>query len=192
MNIYILLKWNYSILGWVEVAWTNGTSNSYRMGADGKFDLRVVETGPSTDSSGEPSSSARSDKGQYEEGPSIEEAEVESLEKRQEESSSTSQSDEVSSMALVEAVRVEEIPDEGVFTSEDVIETLGNTLVVLETTDSTEIVPCADEPKETVGEVQEITEEEGVVTEPLNSVTETASSSKTASVNISVAETARR
>ena len=192
MNIYILLKWNYSILGWVEVAWTNGTSNSYRMGADGKFDLRVVETGPSTDSSGEPSSSARSDKGQYEEGPSIEEAEVESLEKRQEESSSTSQSDEVSSMALVEAVRVEEIPDEGVFTSEDVIETLGNTLVVLETTDSAEIVPSADEPKETVGEVQEITEEEGVVTEPLNSVTETASSSKTASVNISVAETARR
>lgn len=192
MNIYILLKWNYSILGWVEVAWTNGTSNSYRMGADGKFDLRVVETGPSTDSSGEPSSSARSDKGQYEEGPSIEEAEVESLEKRQEESSSTSQSDEVSSMALVEAVRVEEIPDEGVFTSEDVIETLGNTLVVLETTDSTEIVPSADEPKETVGDVQEITEEEGVVTEPLNSVTETASSSKTASVNISVAETARR
>lgn len=95
-------------------------------------------------------------------------------------------------MALVEAVRVEEIPDEGVFTSEDVIETLGNTLVVLETTDSTEIVPSADEPKETVGEVQEITEEEGVVTEPLNSVTETASSSKTASVNISVAETARR
>lgn len=186
------MKWNYSILGWVEVAWTNGTSNSYRMGADGKFDLRVVETGPSTDSSGEPSSSARSDKGQYEEGPSIEEAEVESLEKRQEESSSTSQSDEVSSMALVEAVRVEEIPDEGVFTSEDVIETLGNTLVVLETTDSTEIVPSADEPKETVGEVQEITEEEGVVTEPLNSVTETASSSKTASVNISVAETARR
>ena len=192
MNIYILLKWNYSILGWVEVAWTNGTSNSYRMGADGKFDLRVVETGPSTDSSGEPLSSARSDKGQYEEGPSIEEAEVESLEKRQEESSSTSQSDEVSSMALVEAVRVEEIPDEGVFTSEDVIETLGNTLVVLETTDNTEIVPSADEPKETVGEVQEITEEEGVVTEPLNSVTETASSSKTASVNISVAETARR
>lgn len=192
MNIYILLKWNYSILGWVEVAWTNGTSNSYRMGADGKFDLRVVETGPSTDSSGEPSSSARSDKGQYEEGPSIEEAEVESLEKRQEESSSTSQSDEVSRMALVEAVRVEEIPDEGVFTSEDVIETLGNTLVVLETTDSTEIVPSADKPKETVGEVQEITEEEGVVTEPLNSVTETASSSKAASVNISVAETARR
>lgn len=192
MNIYILLKWNYSIVGWVEVAWTNGTSNSYRMGADGKFDLRVVETGPSTDSSGEPSSSARSDKGQYEEGPSIEEAEVESLEKRQEESSSTSQSDEVSSMALVETVRVEEIPDEGVFTSEDVIETLGNTLVVLETTDSTEIVPSADKPKETVGEVQEITEEEGVVTEPLNSVTETASSSKTASVNISVAETARR
>ena len=192
MNIYILLKWNHSILGWVEVAWTNGTSNSYRMGADGKFDLRVVETGLSTEASGEPSSSARSDKGQYEEGPSIEEAEVESLEKRQEESSLTSQSDEVSSMALVEAVRVEEIPDEGVFTSEDVIETSGNTLVVLETTDSTEIVPSADEPKESVGVVQEITEEEGVVTEPLNSVTETASSSKTASVNISVAETARR
>ena len=162
------------------------------MGADGKFDLRVVESGPSTEASGEPSSSALNDEGHSEQGPSIEEARDESLEKPQGESSSTSQSDEVSSMALVEAVHVEEIPDEGVFTSEDVIETSGNTVVVLETTESTEIVPGVDEPKETVGEVHEVTEEEGVVTEPLNSAVETVSSPKTASVNISVAETARR
>ncbi|XP_048585863.1 E3 ubiquitin-protein ligase HECTD1-like isoform X2 [Nematostella vectensis] len=34
--------------GWVEVSWNNGTSNSYRMGADGKYDLKVIEPNPST------------------------------------------------------------------------------------------------------------------------------------------------
>ncbi|KAK3734839.1 hypothetical protein QZH41_011760, partial [Actinostola sp. cb2023] len=29
--------------GWVEVSWSNGTSNSYRMGADGKFDLKLTD-----------------------------------------------------------------------------------------------------------------------------------------------------
>ena len=31
--------------GWIDVTWDNGCSNSYRMGAEGKFDLRLV---PST------------------------------------------------------------------------------------------------------------------------------------------------
>lgn len=39
------------VLGWVEVSWNNGTSNSYRMGADGKFDLKVADgTEPSSSS----------------------------------------------------------------------------------------------------------------------------------------------
>ena len=29
--------------GWVDVHWEAGGSNSYRMGADGKFDLKVVD-----------------------------------------------------------------------------------------------------------------------------------------------------
>lgn len=45
MNIYIFLKWNYFILGWVEVVWINGILNFYCMGVDGKFDLCVVEIG---------------------------------------------------------------------------------------------------------------------------------------------------
>lgn len=56
-------------------------------------------------------------------------------------------------MVLVEVVCVEEIFDEGVFILEDVIEILGNILVVLEIIDSMEIVFSVDEFKEIVGEV---------------------------------------
>ena len=30
--------------GWVDVTWDNGGSNSYRMGAEGKFDLALAPT----------------------------------------------------------------------------------------------------------------------------------------------------
>ena len=33
--------------GWIDVEWDRGSSNSYRMGADGKFDLVVVGAGSS-------------------------------------------------------------------------------------------------------------------------------------------------
>ncbi|XP_058800749.1 E3 ubiquitin-protein ligase HECTD1 isoform X3 [Phymastichus coffea] len=33
--------------GWIDVTWDNGCSNSYRMGAEGKYDLRLVSTGGS-------------------------------------------------------------------------------------------------------------------------------------------------
>ena len=33
--------------GWVDVQWDGGSSNSYRMGADGKFDLKVVDVSQS-------------------------------------------------------------------------------------------------------------------------------------------------
>ena len=29
--------------GWVRVYWDNGTTNSYRMGKEGKYDLQLVD-----------------------------------------------------------------------------------------------------------------------------------------------------
>lgn len=58
--------------GWVEVAWSNGTSNSYRMGADGKFDLKVVEVqGTSSSSQEGPSASGASQEGATSEEPEV-------------------------------------------------------------------------------------------------------------------------
>ncbi|XP_011267642.1 E3 ubiquitin-protein ligase HECTD1 isoform X4 [Camponotus floridanus] len=37
--------------GWIDVTWDHGGSNSYRMGAEGKYDLRLVGTSLETDSS---------------------------------------------------------------------------------------------------------------------------------------------
>ncbi|XP_066599740.1 E3 ubiquitin-protein ligase HECTD1 isoform X2 [Prorops nasuta] len=37
--------------GWIDVTWDHGGSNSYRMGAEGKFDLRLIGTGVETDGS---------------------------------------------------------------------------------------------------------------------------------------------
>jgi hypothetical protein len=34
--------------GWIDVMWDNGCSNSYRMGAEGKYDLRLICTSGST------------------------------------------------------------------------------------------------------------------------------------------------
>jgi len=28
--------------GWIDVVWDHGVTNSYRMGAEGKYDLRLV------------------------------------------------------------------------------------------------------------------------------------------------------
>ena len=180
------------IVGWVEVAWSNGTSNSYRMGADGKFDLRVVESGPSSEAAGEPSSSSPAEQGASGEGSSTEEPEVVSPEKPQQENSSASQTVDESSEVLVEAVRVEEIPDEGIFTSDDIIDSSGNAVVVVSETaaDSTEVVPSTDEPKETVGEIEEVTEDEGLP--PARPPSLPPSRPNISSPNISVGETARR
>lgn len=35
--------------GWIDVTWDHGGSNSYRMGAEGKYDLRLVGAGFDTD-----------------------------------------------------------------------------------------------------------------------------------------------
>lgn len=35
--------------GWIDVTWDHGGSNSYRMGAEGKYDLKLVGTGLETD-----------------------------------------------------------------------------------------------------------------------------------------------
>ena len=178
------------IVGWVEVAWSNGTSNSYRMGADGKFDLRVVEPGPSSEAAGELSSSSPGE-GASQEGSSSEEPEVVSPEKPQQGNASTSQTVDESSEVLVEAVRVEEIPDEGIFTSDDIIDSSGNVVVVSETpTSSTEVVPSSDEPKETVGDIEEVTEDEGLP--PARPPSLPPSRPNISSPNISVGETARR
>ena len=187
-----MLTWLSLIVGWVEVAWSNGTSNSYRMGADGKFDLRVVEPGPSSEAAGEPSSSSPAEQGASGEGSSTEEPEVVSPEKPQQENSSASQTVDESSEVLVEAVRVEEIPDEGIFTSDDIIDSSGNAVVVVSETaaDSTEVVPSTDEPKETVGEIEEVTEDEGLP--PARPPSLPPSRPNISSPNISVGETARR
>lgn len=31
------------LLGWIDVTWDHGGSNSYRMGAEGKYDLKLAE-----------------------------------------------------------------------------------------------------------------------------------------------------
>ena len=30
------------VAGWIDVAWDHGGSNSYRMGAEGKYDLKLA------------------------------------------------------------------------------------------------------------------------------------------------------
>lgn len=38
-----LLISDCSILtGWVDITWDNGSTNSYRMGAEGKYDLKIL------------------------------------------------------------------------------------------------------------------------------------------------------
>lgn len=32
----------YGRLGWVDVLWDDGSTNSYRLGAEGKFDVMVI------------------------------------------------------------------------------------------------------------------------------------------------------
>ena len=175
------------------MAWNNGTSNSYRMGADGKFDLRVVESRPTSETSKEPSSSTPREEGHSEEEPSTEETETLSPTEPQQESSSTSQDVDVSSEVLVEAVRVEDIPDEGIFTSDDIIDLPGaeTAVIVVESSeDAGEAARGADEDKETVGEIAEVTDEEGITSEPATEAE--AAGTNTASVNIAVGETARR
>lgn len=39
--------------GWIRVQWDNGATNSYRMGKEGKFDLKLAET-PCTDDNEDP------------------------------------------------------------------------------------------------------------------------------------------
>ena len=178
------------MVGWVEVSWKNGTSNSYRMGADGKFDLRVVETRP-TASSEEASSSTAVEEGQSEGEPATEEAENPSPPEPQQESSSMSQIEDVSSEVLVEAVRVEDIPDEGIFSPDDVIDTPGaeTSVIVLESCgDVSAGEGDAENNKESVSESAQTTGEEEIVGEVVTEVVE----NNPEAVNIAVDETARR
>ena len=173
------------------MAWKNGTSNSYRMGADGKFDLRVVESRPTSESSGEASSLAAGQEGHAEEELTAEETGTLSPVEPQQESSSISQVEDISSEVLVEAVRVEDIPDEGIFTSDDVINTPGTETSVIVLQSSGDAVAAAmdvEETRESVGEITEVTEEEGISCEPATE----AAGNNSAAVNISVGETARR
>lgn len=41
--------------GWIRVQWDNGATNSYRMGKEGKFDLKLAEP-PSADDNDDPES----------------------------------------------------------------------------------------------------------------------------------------
>lgn len=41
--------------GWIRVQWDTGSTNSYRMGKEGKYDLKLVELPASTQSSAEDS-----------------------------------------------------------------------------------------------------------------------------------------
>ena len=161
------------------------------MGADGKFDLRVVESRPTSESSGEASSSAVGQEGHAEEELSTEETGTLSPAEPQQESSSMSHVEDISSEVLVEAVRVEDIPDEGIFTSDDVIDTPGTETSVIVLESSGDAVAAAldvEETKETVGEIIEVTEEEGITSEPATE----AAGNNAAAVNISMGETARR
>ena len=151
----------------------------------------MVDPSPSSETAGEPSSSSPGEEGRSEEGSSTEEPEVVSPEKPQQESSLKSQTVDESSEVLVEAVRVEEIPDEGIFTSDDIIDSSGNAVVVSEeVADSTVVVPNADESKETVGEIEEVTEDE--VLPQARPPSLPPSRPNISSPNISVGETARR
>jgi len=177
------------------VAWDNGTSNSYRMGADGKFDLRVVESRPASETSREPLSSVPSEEGHSDEGPSTEEAKSPPPVVPQLDSSSTSKDTEVSSQVLVEPVSVEDIPDEGIFTSDDIFDSPGmeTSVIVLEASgDGSAAATAIDDIKETVGEITEVTEEECITSEPVDSKATEISSTNNTSVNIASEESAER
>lgn len=181
------------LVGWVEVSWKNGTSNSYRMGADGKFDLRVLEM-RSTESTGEASSSTGAEEGPSEEEPRAEEPENLSPAELQEENSSVTQVEDVPSEVLVEAVRVEDIPDEGIFTADDVIDIPGNqaSVVVVEASeDASAVAADAESNKDSTSEVSaQATEEQedAIVSEAVTEATENNSTA----VCIAVGESARR
>lgn len=177
------------------MAWDNGTSNSYRMGADGKFDLRVVESRPTSETSREPLSSVPSEEGHSDEGPSTEEAKSPPPVAPQLDSSSTSKDTEVSSQVLVEPVSVEDIPDEGIFTSDDIFDSPGmeTSVIVLEASgDGSAAVTAIDDIKETVGEITEVTDEECITSETVDSTTTETSSTNDTSVNIASEESAER
>lgn len=179
------------------MAWDNGTSNSYRMGADGKFDLRVVESRPTSETSREPLSSVSSEEGHSDEGPSTEEAKSPAPVAPQLDSSSTSKDTEVSSQVLVEPVSVEDIPDEGIFTSDDIFDSPGmeTSVIVLEASGDGSAAAAAtaiDDIKETVGEITEVTEEECITSETVDSTTTETSSTNDTSVNIASEESAER
>ena len=39
--------------GWIRVQWDNGSTNSYRMGKEGKYDLKLVEQPLTSDTDSE-------------------------------------------------------------------------------------------------------------------------------------------
>ena len=95
---------------------------------------------------------------------------------------------------LVEAVRVEDIPDEGIFATDDVIDIPGNqaSVVVVEASeDISTVTTDAESNKESTSEVSaQATEEqeEAIVSEAVSEATE----NNTTAVSIAVGEGARR
>lgn len=44
--------------GWIDVTWDHGGSNSYRMGAEGKFDLKLASSGSTSTTSSDSTSTS--------------------------------------------------------------------------------------------------------------------------------------
>ena len=141
------------------MAWSNGASNSYRMGADGKFDLRVVDLRASSTGQEEPSSSAAEGEGPSEQSSTSEEPEVPSTQQEP----SPSQSARSTSDLLADMVRVEEISDEGIFPSEDIIDSSDTATIVVE---SSEEASDAATSRPDTAETNESAEDGKIAVEP--------------------------
>ena len=47
--------------GWIRVQWDNGSTNSYRMGKEGKYDLKLADPPPMTETDSDSESEAQSE-----------------------------------------------------------------------------------------------------------------------------------
>lgn len=54
-NLDLLSSQFSYITGWIDVTWDHGGSNSYRMGAEGKYDLKLASDPETTNKPASPS-----------------------------------------------------------------------------------------------------------------------------------------
>ena len=47
--------------GWIRVQWDNGSTNSYRMGKEGKYDLKLADPPPMTETDSDSESEVQSE-----------------------------------------------------------------------------------------------------------------------------------